>query len=176
MFAGYHACIKQRIDHHCVGKIAAFDVVHVLMLGPYTVKDGHRTVGGTVVIAPHHRHIIGIRADHSDAFVVFLQWKHVLLVLQQHDRLACHIERKLAVSLAIHYRIRDFRPWNKRRVVHFAKVETPFKQTKHMFVDLLLADQAALHSFGNTLIGVVETAFHIGSGQRGLGCGMNSIT
>ena len=154
----------QTVHHFVVGQVTAGKRHQFLLFCLDAVEDGDGVVGRSVVVTPHQRFVVGIRTDDGNLLLVFLQWQHVALVLQQHDGLACHVECQLTVSLGVHGRVGNLRPFHERRVVHLAKVEAAFKQSDDVLVDLGLGEQTAFDGFGNALVGVVETAFHVGAG------------
>ena len=166
---------QQAVHHLVVGQVASLQVGEFLLLGLDAVEDGYRVVGHAVVVAPHQWLVVGIGTNHGYLLLVLSQRQHVAFVLQQHNRLAGHVERQLAMLFAVHDRIRYLRPFHKRGVVHLAQVETAFQEAYHMLVYFLLADQSAANGLGNALIGIAKTALHVGAGQRGLGRGMNGV-
>ena len=60
-------------------------------------------VGGAVVVAPHQRLIIGIRANHCHFLLVLCQGQHIALVLKEHDGLTSHVKCYLTMLLAVHF-------------------------------------------------------------------------
>ena len=132
-------------------------------------------VGHAVVVAPHHRSVVGIGADDGNFLGVLLQWQDIIFILKEHNGLAGHVEGRQRVFLARHLGIRDLRPLNERRIVHLAQVETALQQADDVLVDLGLGHQAAPYSLGDALVGIAVAALHIGTGYRGLGRGMGGI-
>ena len=121
-----------------------------------------------VVVAPHHRSIVGIRANHRNLSAVLLQRQHVVIVLQEYDGLASHVERLLCTLLGRHRRIGNLRPLHEARVVHLAQVEATLQQSDDVLVDLSLADESAPDGLGDAAISVAVATFHIGAGEGSL--------
>ena len=163
----------QALHHPVVGQIATLSVKKFLLLRLDAVENGDGMVRRTVVVTPHHRLVVGIGTDNGNTFLILLEGKHIVLVLQQHDGLTRHVEGYLAVFLGIHCRIWNFRPLDKRGVVHLAQVEAALQQSDDVLVDLSLCDITATDSFGNASVGIAIAALHIGAGNGGLGRGMN---
>ena len=92
----------QAIHHLVVGTIATCQIEQILLLGLDTVKNGDGAIRCTIVVTPHQRFIVSIRTNHSNLLLVLLQRQHIALVLQEHQSLASHIERDLAMFLRIH--------------------------------------------------------------------------
>ena len=56
---------EQAVLHLVVGQVAALGIVEFLLLGLDAVEHGDSVVGHAVIVAPHHRDIVGIGAyDH----------------------------------------------------------------------------------------------------------------
>ena len=49
-------------------------------------------VGCAVVVTPHHGLIVGIRTNDGNLLLALLQRQDVVIVLQENDRLARHVE------------------------------------------------------------------------------------
>ena len=75
----------QAFHHLVVGKVATGEVQQFALFRLDAVEDGDGVVGHAVVVAPHHRRVVGIRSDDGYLSTVLLQRQHVVVVLQQHD-------------------------------------------------------------------------------------------
>ena len=101
-------------------------------------------------------------------------WLMVDMKRDQHASLSrlveiIETEGYLPMFLGVHRRIRDFRPLDKARVVHLAKVKATFEQADDVLVNLSLGDEAALHCLGDTAVGIAIAALHVSSGDGSLG-------
>ena len=76
--------LRSHVTFHnlVIRQVTARSIEQLLLLGLDTVKDRHRMVRGTIIVAPHHRFIICIRTDDSDFLCILLQRKNLILVLQ----------------------------------------------------------------------------------------------
>ncbi len=159
---------KQRCHNAAVCKIASLMVYGFSVFASYTVEYRYGSCGGAVIVAPHHRFVVGVRTDNG-YFLTFLQRQYAIAVLQQCDGLACHFKGQPAVFAALKHRGRYVAPVNKRWIVHFSKVKTALQQSYNVFVHFRFFYQTTVYSLRNTFIGIVETALHIGSCQCGTG-------
>ena len=75
---------------------------------------------GTVIVAPLHDAVVGIGPHDGYGQPSLFQRQDVVVVLQQYQRAACHLQRKVVVLLAGHGRIGDAGPRYFCRVIHFA--------------------------------------------------------
>ena len=78
-----------------VGQVTTRQINQFLLFLLKTVENGYGMVGRTVVVSPHHGFIVGIRTDNGYLLLIFLQRQDIVVVLKQHYRLACHVERQL---------------------------------------------------------------------------------
>ena len=63
----------QALHHFVVGQVTAGEVQHFLLHLLNTIENGHSVVGHTVVVAPHHRGVVGIGANNGNLLCVLLQ-------------------------------------------------------------------------------------------------------
>ena len=167
---------EQRVDDLVGGEVTAFEVNQIFVVAAQSVENVDGVCRRTVVVAPHHRRVVGIGSDDGDALMALrVEGQDVAAVLQQHERLSSHVERELGVFLAGNHREGDAAPRHQLLIVHLAKVETALKQTDHMLVNFLLADESSAHGVGQTLVGIVVSALHVGARERGACRGVNGV-
>ena len=75
---------EQAVLHLVVGQVAALGIVEFLLLGLDAVEYGDSVVGHAVIVAPHHRGIVGIGAYDGYLLLSLCEGQYVVLVLQQH--------------------------------------------------------------------------------------------
>ena len=78
------------LHHLVVSQVAALGIEQLLRFSLDTVKDGHSRIGRTIIVTPHHGLVIGIRTNDGN-FLLFTERQNVVVVLQQHNALACHV-------------------------------------------------------------------------------------
>ena len=162
----------QTVEHLVVGQVAPGMIEEFLLFALDSVENGDRMVRHTVVVTPHHRGIVSIRTNHGDLLRILLQGENIILVLQEHDGLAGHIDGCLSMFLARHLRIRNLRPLHQRRIVHLTEVETTFQQTDHMLIHFFFGDKATTHGFRNALVSIPKTTLHVSTSYGSFGRSM----
>jgi len=170
------ALVEERVDDLVGREVTSFDIDQFFILSAQSVEDVDGVIGCTVVVAPHHRAVVGVGPDDGDAFMALgVEGQDVTTVFQQHERLSCHVERELRVFLACDHREGDTAPRHQLLVVHLPEVKTSFEQTDHVFVDFFLADESASHSIRHAFVGIVESALHVCACECGACGGMCGV-
>ena len=82
----------QTFHHFVICQVAASSIEQLLLFGLDTIKDSNGMIGLTVIIPPHHWRIVSIRSDNGNLLLTFLQREDIVVILKQHNALACHIE------------------------------------------------------------------------------------
>ena len=82
--------------HLVVGEVASLSIEQFLCLCLDTIKDSYRVIGRTVIVTPHHWGIVSIRTYDSNLLRISLQRQYVILILQQYNGLARHIQRQVS--------------------------------------------------------------------------------
>ena len=163
----------QTLHHFVVSQVTTSMVEEFLLFGLDTVEDRNGMIRCTVIVTPHQGLIVGIRTNHGNLLSILLQGQDITLILQQHNRLAGHIEGNLTMLLGVHDRIRNLRPFHQRGIIHLTQVKTALEQTDHVLIDLGFRDKTTFHGLRDATIGIAIAALHIRSGDGGFGRSMH---
>ena len=82
----------QALHHLVVRQVATCSIEQLLLLALDAIKNSYSMIRLSVIITPHHRRIVGIRTNHGNLLLAFLQRKNIVVVLKQHNTLTRHIE------------------------------------------------------------------------------------
>ena len=93
---GGDAAVKNLV----VCEVAAGVIDDVFLFGADAFEDVDSGIWHTVVIAPHHRSIVGVRANDSNLLGVLFEREDVAVVLEEDNALTSHFECEVAVLLA----------------------------------------------------------------------------
>ena len=72
---------KETLEDSVISQVATCMVIEFLLLGLDAVKNRDGMIRRSVVIAPHHGLVVGIRADNGYLLGIFLQRQNVILIL-----------------------------------------------------------------------------------------------
>ena len=100
--------------------------------------------GESVVIAPLHNRVGGIRADNCYAFS-FVERKNPVFVIEECHALSGHFESFGFMGFAIDHRIGNLRPGHDTVGIEKPQFKTGFQQPADRCVDLCFGNQAVSH-------------------------------
>src|SRR5690554_5501862 len=144
-------------------------------LGLNAIQNGNGINGGAVVVAPEHHFVVGIGTNHRNFLSsVFVEWKHIVLVVQQGHGLLSHLIGQLLMLLTVQYRGGNLCPGHQLVVVHVAQIKTAKQHTHQTSIDVLLANQVLFYRLREQFIVViVPDTFHIGTRHYATCCSVH---
>ena len=126
----------------------------------YTLPYRYRRKRNSVIIAPQHCRIVGIRTEHGYLHSALFQRQNTVVAQQRHS-LSRHVGGKLPVLLARNDAHRQSGPFHKRVIVKVSKFETGFQQTFQRSVYILFAHLSLLQGLAQRA--VVASTFKVGA-------------
>src|SRR5690554_5101164 len=169
--------IKITDGYFIVYQVNPFIVKHLVLaqLLLNTIQNGNGINGGAVVVAPEHHFVVGIGTNHRNFLSsVFVEWKHIVLVVQQGHGLLSHLIGQLLMLLTVQYRGGNLCPGHQFIVVHFTQIKAANQHTHQTPIDVLLANQVLFYRLREQFIVViVPDTFHIGTRHYATCCSVH---
>ena len=131
-----------------------------------TFEGSNGTGGEATVVTPLHHRVDSIDAQYSNTGV-FLKWKNLVIILQQHHTLSSHVESQLLVGVTGHDTFGNLRPGIQVIAVEISQFEAGNEQTAQTLIEVSLFHLATTYGLWQIL--VFRSALNIRTSQYGLG-------
>ena len=120
----------------------------------------------TVIVSEHHLVIVGIRShDCNLPYLGCFYRKNVIVVLEKHYRLSCHLEGMVLMFLRIYIRVWDSAPRNNGSRIEESELEKSAQNAADRYIYILFCNQSLFNSAHKVYIRA--SALYVGTGKDG---------